>query len=723
LKPTFRRSWILLASAGLLSALASADQIPIGYVSWNVTSRTTGEFDILNQTGPNSSDDPTWPVATTISLESLSLTVDFSNSKTEVFGPAYFSLGLDGISLDGATIPTGLFNTKPIDATLTGTFSPTVLTLFDDSTESISPAFSVTIESSAGTGEPLLDGNLAIIEATTIPEPRSLLLVLMCLSVLAIFAKIRIAKPKALVKDVAPFAIVVCLVLLGGSHAWADASVKLDVATAPSFGGAGETQVNITGSGFPPSVTAPDVVVTIANTCGGTVAATTTAMSVQVILGDSDRIHFLLPHALGTNVYFVSVASPSGMAPAFTSSNCSKVEVTHTTVATFCAPGSSLGVHAPLRGPAAVTAYVPNAAWRSDNKGLVVKQIEPKGGSPTPGLIETPIGTRNPVNSCGVNPLTGKAVCTANNTDVYILRGHALTNTLTSGSTDFAPFSGGSCMNCGLAIDGVKNLAVINLGLKDSPSKSGIQFLNLHTETFDPPIALIHEVSEDITIDPGRDLIVSPDEQGVYDLLSFTKGGDVTEFGHGVFAGEFDSAAEDCTTGIGLSSIEFTQNVYLADFTQGKFTAGTPGTWSAPQVVVPLKTNPYPPFAAGTSGIAVAPGFHLAAVSGEFGGKTIAVLQLPHTSGSGTPALIDYAVAVLPDGYAAGLDPHTMTAYTSPNNGKPYGLFSDAPPVTGLWAVDLEALLSAPRDPANPNAVDPTYDLVAHHIVTIIPLK
>lgn len=717
------RLCVLLTFFGLLSAIASADQIPIGYISWNVTSPTTGEFDILNQTGPNSSDDATWPVTSTISLESLSLTVDFTHDRTKVFGPAYFSLALDGISFDGATIPTGLFIAKPIDATLTGTFSPTELTLFDGSTVSISPTFSVTIESSAGMGDRLLDGNLAIIEATTIPEPNFVFLVLTCLGVMLLFRKAWFRKLQVLLRGVAPVAIIVCLALVIRPDASATASVQLNVATAPSFGGAGETQVNVTGSGFPPGVTAQDVIVTIANTCGGAIAATTTAISVQVILGDSDRIHFLLPHTLDTNIYFVSVASPTGMTPAYISSNCSEVEVTHATLASFCAPGSSLGVHAPLKGPAAVTAYVPNAAWRSDNKGLIIKEIEPSGGSPTPGLFETPISTPGAVNSCGVNPLTGKAVCTANDTDVYILKGHALTDTLSSGSTGFAAFSGGSCMNCGLAIDGVENLAVITVGLSDTPSKSGIQFLDLATDTFQPPIALAHEDSEDITIDPGRSLILSPDEQGFYDLLPYRKAGAVAEFANGVFVGEFDSAAEDCTTGIGLSSIEFTQNVYLADLTQAKFYAGPPRTWTAPQVLEPITTSPYAPFSAGTSGIAVAPGFHLAVVTGEFGGNTIAVLQLPNTSGSGTPALRDYAVAELPGGFSSGFDPHTMTAYTSPNNGKAYGLFSNAPPVSGLWVVDMEALLSAPRDISHPHAVDPAYDLVVHDIVTIIPLK
>ena len=53
------------------------------------------------------------------------------------------------------------------------------------------------------------------------------------------------------------------------------------------------------------------------------------------------------------------------------------------------------------------------------------------------------------------------------------------------------------------------------------------------------------------------------------------------------FPGEFDSAGEDCTTGIALATIEFTGNLFIADLTQAKFTPGTPGTWTdtASQVV------------------------------------------------------------------------------------------------------------------------------------------
>jgi hypothetical protein len=76
-----------------------------------------------------------------------------------------------------------------------------------------------------------------------------------------------------------------------------------------------------------------------------------------------------------------------------------------------------------------------------------------------------------------------------------------------------------------------------------------------------------------------------------------------------------------------------------------------------------------------------------------------------------------------PDGraFSAGYDPHTITAYTSPNDGRAYGLISDW--VTGVptyvGVIDLQKLLSAPRTAGTHN-VDPTYDLLAHGVIRYV---
>jgi hypothetical protein len=72
----------------------------------------------------------------------------------------------------------------------------------------------------------------------------------------------------------------------------------------------------------------------------------------------------------------------------------------------------------------------------------------------------------------------------------------------------------------------------------------------------------------------------------------------------------------------------------------------------------------------------------LAVVTGEFGGNTFAVLKLPATPGTGVPSVVDYAVAQVPSNaacggtFSAGFDPHTITAYTSPNTGDSYAVFA-----------------------------------------------
>jgi hypothetical protein len=270
-----------------------------------------------------------------------------------------------------------------------------------------------------------------------------------------------------------------------------------------------------------------------------------------------------------------------------------------------------------------------------------------------------------------------------------------------------------------VAINAVTNTAVITIGDSSALSKSGLQFLDLTTNTFSAPVHAAHEVTEDVVWDPSRNLILSPDEEGIYDLFRISPSS-VTEFGQGI-GSEMDSAAEDCTTGIGLASNEDNATFYITDLTKITFTAGSPaGTWTAPGQFVTLADLSY----GRNSGISVAPGSHLMVTSGEFGGNQVGVLQLPSSSGNGVPNVVDYAGALLPntpDGnaWSAGQDPHTVTSYISPNTGKAYGLLANSPPPTWLAVIDLQALLNAPRT-AGTHRVSPSYDLIAHGVVTYV---
>src|SRR5262249_9787652 len=162
----------------------------------------------------------------------------------------------------------------------------------------------------------------------------------------------------------------------------------------------------------------------------------------------------------------------------------------------------------------------------------------------------------------------GKSVCVDNGTGVYMLDSLAggLSGTTNTASNAFASFSGGSCHNCGVAVNALTNEAVIAMGFTPSPSNSALQVMSLPTGTFSTQFPMTHLISENISIDPTRGYILSPNEFGNYAIVQFNSSSGVlqTEFGNQLTpTRELDSAAEDCTTGIALSVGEFTNDVFL----------------------------------------------------------------------------------------------------------------------------------------------------------------
>src|ERR1017187_8751718 len=85
------RIFVCLLAVGTLFScgIAWAGTIAVGNVSWDITAPgSAGEFDVQNQTGPNSSifPDTTFPVSSPLNFSSLSLSVMFSDGSTQVFG-------------------------------------------------------------------------------------------------------------------------------------------------------------------------------------------------------------------------------------------------------------------------------------------------------------------------------------------------------------------------------------------------------------------------------------------------------------------------------------------------------------------------------------------------------------------------------------------------------------------------------------------------------------
>jgi hypothetical protein len=316
-------------SMALLSTAAYAADIPVGFVSFDVTGTNVAEFDIFNFTGPNASTfpDTTFPVTTPLSFTNLSLTVHYGDGSTVVFGPSYFTLDADGLSFDGEQLstlsgaPTGLFGAN--SATLNGLIPTQIVTLNDGTTVELGDSFMATISDSGG----LSDGDFAVINATITPEPASWMLLATGLLALGAW---RIRLLKLLARQGSSGTVLgfgLLIVLLGGVKAEA-ATVKLSTVTSPSSGSAGASTVNISGTGFPTGAIDPgSVVVSLAATCGGS-GSTTAATAVQNIIGTSDKISFLLPSSLAAGTYFVSVSGTSESDVSFTSgSSCSAVNV------------------------------------------------------------------------------------------------------------------------------------------------------------------------------------------------------------------------------------------------------------------------------------------------------------------------------------------------------------------------------------------------------------
>ena len=387
-----------------------------------------------------------------------------------------------------------------------------------------------------------------------------------------------------------------------------------------------------------------------------------------------------------------------------------------------CVPSSSLSVL--VQGGVAV-AYIPNGSWSESGIGVDVVPIE--GAAPPRAFIDT---AGNPVNSCSSNWITGTTVCSGNGTDVYIINGTTLSSVVNSGGFGQSYFSGGDCLNCGVAIDAATNQAVIETSAGEG--LGGMQFLDLGTNTFEPLISVPQFTSENIAVDPVLNLVLSPNEgynsdAPDYQLLQFTPGTTANQLfnqaNYSTYGGQtYDSAGLDCTTHIAISTEEFTGMLAIFDLTQATFDT-TAGTWTAPST-----NQEFPEFdglGAGTSGMAVAPGSHLAIIAGEFGGNEFGVVQLPSNSGTGTPAVLDYVAAYVPtepngNFFENGLDPHTVTAYVSSNTGKALGLLVDDPR-NYVALIDLQALLNAPRQPGS-NYVDPSVDLVGTGIITFISI-
>ena len=78
----------------------------------------------------------------------------------------------------------------------------------------------------------------------------------------------------------------------------------------------------------------------------------------------------------------------------------------------------------------------------------------------------------------------------------------------------------------------------------------------------------------------------------------------------------------------------------------------------------------------------------------------------------------------IPGGWSHGLDPHTLTAYQSPNSGNAIALFANLPPPNSVAVVDLTAMLALSRNGAGDvcDAPDAPGGFLPATAVTFVPV-
>jgi hypothetical protein len=278
---------------------------------------------------------------------------------------------------------------------------------------------------------------------------------------------------------------------------------------------------------------------------------------------------------------------------------------------------------------------------------------------------------------------------------------NAITATYTSPVTQFADFSGGSCMICG---------ALVNPGLSSNQvlldTAQGYYTMDLGTGAFTALVAA--NPSENFAFDSTSQVILSP---------TYTFDGTATEVqlldlsGNTISSNaslniiEPDSAAVDLSTGVGVVIDEQGGTQTFINLAQ---VAVSSGAWTAPTTVYSI------PFFAEMTYVAVDSASHTLFTSQEFYNMT-AIELLPATAPAGAPpAPTGYVWAYMPNtpdgnGYLNGGDPHGVSIFTSVVDGKLYGFLIDQSQ-TWVAKIDLAGGLAATQiaSPPYPGEIDLT---------------
>jgi len=360
---------------------------------------------------------------------------------------------------------------------------------------------------------------------------------------------------------------------------------------------------------------------------------------------------------------------------------------TLTVTGTSSSSGSTGILVVPFNGTNVDAAYQP---YSSNESVQVVNLDSQSSNSALITSIKMPSGYRP--NATAANQVTMKVVAVSyNSSDVQVIDANTNTvvNTFKSPATDYASFSGGSCIICGAFFNPANNLVVLDTG-------DGYYTLDVNTGTFTALVMAFP--SENFSFDSANQLIISPtyDQDPNYgaevQILDVTANTVSTNTSLGIELP--DSAATDIITNVSVVVEEDGGNQTLINLNE--LTVAN-GVWTAPTTVFVLPGCVDDEMTM----IATDSATHTLFSSEEFYNCT-AIETLASSAPTGAPPMpTGYVWDTMPDtpdkaSWINGGDPHGVAIFTSVVDGKHYGFLVNEQQ-NWIARIDLAGAQGAPQ--------------------------
>jgi len=415
-----------------------------------------------------------------------------------------------------------------------------------------------------------------------------------------------------------------------------------------------------------------------------------------------------------------------------------------------------------------VTVTVPFGSDVNSTHGAEQVVIEAASSPlPTPTVIST-----DRVNSC-TPAKTGEVVCSGQGGTIDLIPFGATSSTFITppgGPIADINYDDGDCMGCGAMVDDMLSLGVIATGngffplnLTNNAVGSVIPTNTVNADeavgvNFGYDMANGHHriLSANYTANPAMNFASSPPHFQIIDLSTpatpvtyelandqafFLQASHTCSNGMGGTVVQSDSMPEttaiDTVTNIvyvtfhtpSACFLDPPNDIALFDMNQATFTKGGTAattTWTSAGMTIQSLTGMN---LNGVDPISVEPTNDLAIVSGSF--PPFGVLQLPSTSGTGTPAISDWVSASMPNDPSGAAwngwpEPNGLATYFSPNTSKSMAVMMNSGIGAGptyLAIVDMKALLNAQRDLSNSHRIDGTINLQTTGIVSFVKVQ